>query len=90
MLRVMFTPLVLVFGGLCASLFRPIFFGGPSYRRELFPQSSPGARGGTSLPKRAPVVGHELQSDAELRPHFTVVIGTERDELNFTSLERSG
>jgi hypothetical protein len=34
------------------------------------------------------VVRHEFQSDVELHPHFTVVIGTERDELNCTRTER--
>lgn len=36
------------------------------------------------------VVRHEFQSDVELRPHFTVVIGAERDELNFTRTKRGG
>ena len=84
----MFTPLVLVFGGLGASFFRPIFFGAPSYRRELFPQPGPDARGGTSLPKRVRGRATRVSNDVELRPHFTVGIGTERDELNFTSTER--
>jgi hypothetical protein len=54
MLRVMFTPLVLVFGGLGAILFRPIFFGAPSYRSELSPSARPGcARRNVSTKARA-------------------------------------
>jgi len=54
MLTVMFTPLVLVFGGLDASFFRPIFFGAPSYRSELSPSARPGcARRNVSTKARA-------------------------------------
>lgn len=90
MLRVMFTPLVLVFGGLCASLFRPIFSVG--HLTDASYSLSPARVRETERLYQSACRSWDtsFQSDVELRPPFTVVIGTERDELNFTSLERSG
>lgn len=87
MLRVVFTLLVLVSAGLAQTS-----SDGSFSVRHVTDTSYSLSPSQMREPERlyqsaCTVVQHEYQSDVELRPHFTVVIGTERDELNFTRTE---